>query len=476
MACCNEPSVALSQSGQNPALHVNYAKGMVLGVDDFTQEFTYLANRDQWALKEALGYGTSSGLAVTVDEDGENGGRVKVAKGAAVTPSGKLVCVPVDQCALLNKWLEKPDNGKEVDKLINSSPLLSPLASPPAGGMLSLYLVLCYADCKTSPVPIPGDPCRSEDQLMADSRIADDFHLALRTVAPGQREEGAVRDFVDWLKQVAVVDASPPPAADEKAWVDALGVAAKPWLDAAKASPPPATLPKLTDFMFGSPPSTLSIASTDLAAFLRVAFRFWVTDLRPQWMGRMCGAMAGADDDCVLLARLEMPVILAGSPGVWQVAGGKEVVLIDESSRPYLMSMRLLQEWLFYNSITEAPAAPPLPVVLPQNLASSDSPRFAGLTTTGAMQIAITTLDADLELNETHHCVVCASGLSLTLPKCSADNQGRVYIVKSQSGTSTVNCDPADTIDGETSKEVKLRKAVTLVSDGQQTWHVIATA
>jgi len=347
MGCCNDLSTALSPAQLNPALHVNYAKGMVLGVDDFTQEFAYVSGRDQWVVRELLGYGTTSGLAVIV-EDTADGPRVRVARGAAAVPSGKLVCVPSEQCGVINKWLAKAENATLVWALLPGG---SPPSSPPASGAtISLYLTLCYADCATMPVPIPGDPCRSDDQLMANSRIADDYRLDLRTAPPAQTEEDAVRDFVAWLKNVPIVDTSPPPKADELVWITGLKAAVEPWLDAMNASPPPSSPPSfstLGDFLFDSPPTTLVVGRQDLPAFLRVAFRFWVTVLRPFWMTRLCGTTPGADDDCVLLARLEVPVIwVGGSPtGAWQVDGGAATIVIDESRRPILVHMRLLQEW-----------------------------------------------------------------------------------------------------------------------------------
>src|SRR5689334_21131595 len=53
----------------DPGKHVNYTPGMVLGVDDFTQEFAYLANRDEWRARDAVGYGTLRGLAAEVVQD-----------------------------------------------------------------------------------------------------------------------------------------------------------------------------------------------------------------------------------------------------------------------------------------------------------------------------------------------------------------------------------------------------------------------
>ncbi|MGC2775398.1 MAG: hypothetical protein WA418_07125 [Bradyrhizobium sp.] len=460
MGCCNDPSVTLASSVQNPALHVNYAKGMVLGVDDFMQEHAYLSGRDNWTVAELVGYGTTSGLAVTV-ADTKDGPQIRVARGAAAVPSGKLVCVPVDQCGGINAWLAKPENATKVNTLTNASPPLSP---PAATTPLSLYLTLCYSDCATMPVPIPGEPCRSEDELMAPSRIADDYKLELRTEAPPQTEEDAVRDVVAWLRQVPIVDASPPLAGDETAWIAALRAAAKPWFDAEQASPPsspPASFATLGDYLFGSPPLGLSIGRQDLCKFLRAAFRFWVTELRPFWMTRMCGSARAAEDDCVLLARLEVPIVwVGGSPtGAWQVDGSAAAVVVDESRRPYLAHMRLLEEWLLCGCDCGG---------------AGDAPTSAG-------PIAYLETNKDITLDTTHHVVVGTGPASqkITLPSANV-SKGRIYVVKSINPTTLV-CSGGDTVDGPTlatsgpAVAIKAKNAFTVVSNGDKTWHVIAT-
>ena len=84
----------------DPAKHVNYNVGMVLGVDDFTQEFAYLSGRDQWMARDLIGYGTVRGLKVATEIDSVKGPRVIVDPGVAVSPertndlcAGGTVCL-----------------------------------------------------------------------------------------------------------------------------------------------------------------------------------------------------------------------------------------------------------------------------------------------------------------------------------------------------------------------------------------------
>src|SRR5262245_41979893 len=99
------PVVTPPVATPDPRKHVNYTLGMVLGVDDFTQEFAYLPGRDRWLARDRIGYGTVCGLAVTIATD-RTPFEVVVRPGAAVTPPGQLVRVPLAQCARLNDWLQ----------------------------------------------------------------------------------------------------------------------------------------------------------------------------------------------------------------------------------------------------------------------------------------------------------------------------------------------------------------------------------
>ena len=237
------------------AKHVNYTLGMVLGVDDFVQEFAYLNGRDQAAARDIVGYGTLSGLQVSVSSDAR-GPRIAVSPGVALTPRGQTVRVCAAQCAYVADWLN--DHRAEI---------AARLSSPPPD-VLRAYITLCYRDCPADLVPIPGEPCRAEDDMMAPSRLIDDFTLELRFDPPDHAEEEALQAFVHWLTQVPVGGASPGSTLEEL--LAALRDAAL-----SAASPPGPAL-----FAPATPPPSLRIAAADACDYLKAAFRVWVTELR----------------------------------------------------------------------------------------------------------------------------------------------------------------------------------------------------
>jgi hypothetical protein len=167
------------------------------------------------------------------------------------------------------------------------------------------------------------------------ARVADDFRLELRAVPPGQVEEDALRDFIHWIRtNVQIVDDTSSPTGHDALWLEALRPAARHWFDAMAAVPPlspPASVETLGDYLLDLSPPDLIVARAELCNFLRVAFRFWVTELRPLWMARQCHRPSHADQDCVLLARVDVPVVwVGGSPtGTWVVSGGAADVTVD---------------------------------------------------------------------------------------------------------------------------------------------------
>ncbi|RJS18803.1 hypothetical protein DRW03_24395 [Corallococcus sp. H22C18031201] len=325
------PSTTTAQrAAPDPTKHVNYVLGMVLGVDDFTQEFAYLSERDRWLARDLLGYGTAWGLAITAGL-GSRGPEVRVAPGVALSPRGQLVRVTPAQCASLNDWLLA--QGTTVDARV-------------VAGVLRLWVVLSYRDCETDSVPVPGEPCRTEDDSMAPSRRTDDFKLEFRLAPPEEpTEEQAVRDLVRWLRaHMEVV----PDATGTATLADLLTA-----LRAAVVQPSP--LSPETDWLLDtSPAAPLRVYAGDVESFLRAALRVWATELRalwrPNWLGEAQGcqqpvnALPASDVDCVLLAAVDVPVVKELGGANWKVKDATPIV-IDEASRPFLWHLRLMQEW-----------------------------------------------------------------------------------------------------------------------------------
>ena len=336
MGCCGQNPVGSGAVAVDSCKRVNYTLGMLLGVDDFVQEAAYHTARRHQLAREVLGYGSVWGLDVVVDPNGDNGPRLRVTPGLAVLPSGTLVCVDAEQCCGLNDWLAA--RATRVAQALAAN-------SPPAN--IVLHVVLSYAPCLTDNVAIPGEPCRSEDELMQPSRVADGFSLELRLDEPPQREEDAIRDYCDWLQSIPVITGSPP--VDEKHFIDQLRDAAHAWLE---PTSPPANP---SDFMFGAPAGGLR-ANEDL---LRAALRLWATELRPLWMARAgcgCGTPQPAGvDDAVLLATLDVPLVATGGSGGWRVSSAAEdAVSINASRRPVLLSLRMVQELITQNPSPDA--------------------------------------------------------------------------------------------------------------------------
>jgi hypothetical protein len=257
-----------------------------------------------------------------------------VSPGVAVNPKGQLVRVSCAQCAYLNDWLS-------LDK--NKSALPQTASSPDT---LHLYVVLCYRQCPVEKVPIPGEPCRSEEDSMAASRWVDDFALDLRLSPPPQTEEDKLRAFVAWLKQsVKCAESGDNPVTLEE-FLTAIRNAAQ------DIGSPPA------DFVFTSPATLLIIPHDAMCEYVRAAFRLWVTELRGRWRPKFINKDCGCDDpttpappddqDCLLLAELDVPLVQDSSGS--SLVSDQASVAINEERRPFLLHLRMLQEWILCGS------------------------------------------------------------------------------------------------------------------------------
>jgi hypothetical protein len=298
---------ACSGGALDPRKRVNYALGLVLGEDEFRQEQFYLRERDHRAVRALHGYGTLAGLAVAADQ-----GRVIVKPGLAVDQAGRFMCVPADQCADLGGWIAR-----------NRAAVLDRISGSPGSGDLELYVVLCYRECETDKVPLPSEPCQSDEEAMAASRITDGFELKLAFDPPAAGGELAGPGLAELLDQIVHLDDTGSP----------------PW----------------------SPPAE-PVALEDI----RELVSDWIVRLRPELAAHPC--LAPGDETCVLLARLdvEVDVLEDGTPSL---AGPPAV---DDAERQLLLSTRLLQEWLMRLTAAETEEVRVLDDLLDVDTAGAD--------------------------------------------------------------------------------------------------------
>lgn len=318
----------------DPSKRVNYTLGLVLGVDEFQQDQLYHAAGRRSHNRLLHGYGTAWGLAV-----GEVTGadpEIRVEPGVAVDPCGREICVPERMCVRVNAWL-----GRHQDALGLALP-----AGDDGVRRVPVAVVLCHRECPTDAVPVPGEPCRSQDDAMQPSRIRESFELKLmlRDDAPwesppaavsglevfrlSQPEEQAVRALGRLLARVRTTTDPALGTGEEEliAGIRALAAAAD---EDVLASPPAPN----------DDPILLPAPRAD--EILRRAFLLWTTEVRPALRELespgTCGEPSGGC--CVLLAEFDLRV-----DGTWALLPGTPPP--DQSNRPYLLHTRLLQEWL----------------------------------------------------------------------------------------------------------------------------------
>lgn len=426
MSCCGTFSPVGASPASNPAHHVHFSTGMVLGVDDYAQEFAYHNARDKWIVREFGGYGTISGLAVTV-EAGAEGPEIKVTAGSAATPGGDLVCVKSEQCGKVNAWLAREDIATRVGEIAAE-------VNPDTDAHLKVWLTLCYTSCAIAPVPIPGQPCRSEEDLMAPSRIADDYILSLSLTPPAMTEVQAIEMLDVYVASMEAEAAATPTftIANLRTKIEAHLAA----IFVPGAAPVPA--PNFNSLVYHP---------EQQAVLLRFIRNHWITRIRGHVMAQKCGVPNVAANDCVLLASFSMA---ATRPpvGPWEVALAS--IDKDESDRPFLMSPMLAASAVGSN-------APVIP-----------TPKRVGyFTAAGAIGDDIAVAIVQL----------AAAGV-MVMPSAAAGTQQRRVFVRNN-GTVAIElraAAAAGRIEGQNRHALAPGAAVLLISDGAASWRLASVA
>jgi hypothetical protein len=321
-------STAAVSARPDPDKRVRYSLGQVLGADDFEQEQFHVLNRGRQHNRSLHGYGTVSGLGLRLE-----GSELRVGPGLALTPAGCVVGVPAAQCADAAAWI-----GANLDAL-----------RPPVddAGTRLVHVVLGYRECDSDALPLPVTPCCGEGEGVA-TRITETFRLAFRVDPPAAAEEAAVGRFGRLLRglRAAPADGTPLdlPALADRVRALLTGEAAGPWV----------------------------VPAGQLDAAFGTAFRTWITELRPQLHPGPNPPLPDAEDGVLLGTlrfRLEGATLQPDS------------LVLDETSRPLLLSTRTLQELRGSGAGPGAAAEAPLPAETVQPEQSFDLLPNAGNAT-----------------------------------------------------------------------------------------------
>jgi hypothetical protein len=298
---CDFTTATTKQVPPAPNQRVNYPLGLVLGADEFEQEQAYFLDRDRQHNRAGHGYGTVCGLNLSINDS-----EVSVSPGLAIDPHGRVIVICKDQCGDVNDWLSVAGNR---DLLGVTS------------GAASLYVTLSYRECLTNKVPIPGAPCRSEEDTMDYSRVTESFNLEFHVDPPPAAEVQAGQGLARLLAQIQITDVGTD-FLDEAAMADLV----RGLLETSPLASPPA--------------GPLLLKPADAGAVMRTAFRVWVNEVRPV-LRALCdeAAQTSKDGDCILLGRVDFSV--NNATGLTEASPKPEV---HQEDRPFLLHAQLIQE------------------------------------------------------------------------------------------------------------------------------------
>lgn len=220
MSDINVKCQSLSNGTLSPDLRVNYEFGMVLGVKEFRQEQEYFLQKDYLYNRALHGYGTVYGLKVTAERpsDDPKDVQLKVEPGMALDQWGRPIVVRDYQCARLKTWLDRQKQ-EHPEKI-----------KPGPSGELTVYVLARFEECKDLLVPVPGQPCSSDQATQLPSRIRDCYNIELSWDRPAMPGWETVQRMASLFELIRLVPNLPLSQSDEEIITALVRVVDKPEL------------------------------------------------------------------------------------------------------------------------------------------------------------------------------------------------------------------------------------------------------
>lgn len=327
-----ETCVSLSTGTLSPDQRVNYAYGMVLGVDDFLTEQQHRLESGYRHARALHGYGTVYGLQVTTETSAgaPDDVTVMVTTGMAIDQWGRDVVLTCPQCARLGVWLAAQEQAGPGIVAEHRGP----------SGELVVYVVARYASCLDALVPLPGQPCSSSAPSMVASRIRDAWDVDLTFDPPPMPRWDTDRRLARLLSSVKIVSGLPSDQSSEEAIVAAVLALV------AEASDGPGSLETES-----SPPSSppgdtgFQLPADQAADALDRIMTVWVTQVRPLLEPDLTQPQpnnpSAMSDEAILLASVTFTAADPFDPLAPRITSFDQP---DNTGRPYVLHTRLIQE------------------------------------------------------------------------------------------------------------------------------------
>jgi hypothetical protein len=288
-----------------PNKRVSYASGMVMDVDTFRQEQEHFEWKHALANRLLHGYGTVCGLEVHSRPAGDDV-EIVVEPGYGLDPLGRWLWSEQELCARLDEWVqshrgELPGFDSTTDH--------------------QLFVRLCYDECPSDLVPIAGQPCASDEDSRAPSRIIESVRADFSWSRPEQAQEDWYRAFGALMRRIVLVDDT---SLDESELLLDLLRGLEP-----AGSGSPLELPDLDSPLEAE---EIWLARETACATIRDVLAIWATEICPRF--------DDPREPCILLACINFSIGIGGRV----VPSTVEIASCD---RPILVPTRLQQE-LFY--------------------------------------------------------------------------------------------------------------------------------
>lgn len=188
-------TVLMRIAGQAALERVHYFPRQLIGADDMNATQDYAREKLRRHNRYLHGWGVVCGCVVTPPAGGDPPWQVTVQSGYVITPRGDEICIPGPiTFDLAGDWRQPYDPCPAPDPCRSG-------AGTTGSDPTTVYLAVCYSECKVRPVRIHPAGCGCDDDACEYSRIRESFELVRLDQLPESYTQASAIDaeWQTWL-------------------------------------------------------------------------------------------------------------------------------------------------------------------------------------------------------------------------------------------------------------------------------------